>query len=68
MEVKGVTLGGGRRGHVPRRAHGRGIKHLHGLARASETGYLACVLFVIQMKGVHRFTPNYATHAAFGRP
>lgn len=66
MEVKGVTLEEDGVAMFPDAPTERGIKHLHGLARASETGYLACVLFVIQMKGVHRFTPNYATHAAFG--
>lgn len=66
MEVKGVTLEEDGVAMFPDAPTERGIKHLHGLARASETGYLACVLFVIQMKGVHRFTPNYATHAPFG--
>lgn len=66
MEVKGVTLEENGVAMFPDAPTERGIKHLNGLARASEAGYLACVLFVIQMKGIHRFTPNYATHAAFG--
>mgnify|MGYP002520035052 CR=1 FL=1 len=32
----------------------------------SRKGYEAYVLFVIQMKGIHTFTPNDSTHKAFG--
>ena len=34
---------------------------------AAEEGYGAFVLFVIQMKGVHTFSPNDLTHPDFGR-
>jgi len=44
----------------------RGIKHLEHLADAAENGYSAFVLFVIQGKGAETFSPNYATHRAFG--
>ena len=43
----------------------RGIKHLDELAQAVRYGYAAAVIFVIQMRGVTRFTPNRRTHAAF---
>ena len=35
------------------------------LAEAAEAGYEAYVLFLIQMKGCGRFTPNDATDGAF---
>ena len=44
----------------------RGVKHLRGLARAVEQGYRAAVFFVVQMKGPKSFSPNDATHPAFG--
>ncbi|MBS6954099.1 MAG: DNA/RNA nuclease SfsA [Enterocloster asparagiformis] len=66
MEVKGVTLEENGVAMFPDAPTERGIKHLNGLARAVQEGYLAYALFVIQMKGVHLFTPNAATHPAFG--
>ena len=33
---------------------------------AKKQGYLASIIFVIQMKGVHKFMPNMETHPAFG--
>lgn len=66
MEVKGVTLEENGVAMFPDAPTERGIKHLNGLARAVREGYLAYALFVIQMKGVHVFTPNDTTHPAFG--
>ena len=42
------------------------MKHVHELIRCHEDGYEAGILFVIQMKGVHRMEPNDRTHLAFG--
>ena len=66
MEVKGVTLEDQGVAMFPDAPTQRGIKHLEGLIRARRQGYECWVLFVIQMKGVHVFTPNTATHPAFG--
>ena len=44
----------------------RGVKHIHELQRAVREGLGATLFFVIQMHGVDRFSPNDATHPAFG--
>ena len=66
MEVKGVTLEEHGLAMFPDAPTERGVKHLKGLIRAHEEGYEAYVLFLIQMKGIHGFTPNDITHPAFG--
>lgn len=66
MEVKGVTLEQDGMARFPDAPTQRGIKHLEELIRAVQAGYEAYVLFVIQMKGVHTFSPNDDTHPAFG--
>ncbi len=66
MEVKGVTLEENGAARFPDAPTERGVKHLHGLIRALDEGYLAYVLFVIQMKGMKSFSPNDQTHPAFG--
>lgn len=65
MEVKGVTLENGGIARFPDAPTERGVKHLHELVHAAREGYEACVLFVIQMKGVHVFQPNTDTHPEF---
>lgn len=67
MEVKGVTLEIDGTAMFPDAPTERGVKHLLELERAADEGYGAYVLFVIQMKGVHVFTPNQTTHPAFGK-
>lgn len=66
VEVKGVTLE--REGHAffPDAPTERGIKHLHSLMRCVAEGHRAMALFVIQMQGVHTFSPHDAMHPAFG--
>lgn len=66
MEVKGVTLEEEMIARFPDAPTERGIKHIHELIEAHKNGYEANILFVIQMKGVDHFEPNYRTHAAFG--
>ena len=66
MEVKGVTLEEANVARFPDAPTERGIKHIHELIEAHKNGYEANILFVIQMKGVDYFEPNYRTHAAFG--
>lgn len=65
LEVKGVTLE--QEGVVlfPDAPTERGLKHLRGLAASRAEGYEAAVLFVVQMQGPRRFTPNRATDPAF---
>jgi len=65
VEVKGVTLE--REGHAlfPDAPTERGVKHLRELISARQAGHGAAVLFLIQMKGIHTFSPNESTHPAF---
>lgn len=67
VEVKGVTLEDHGVVLFPDAPTERGVKHLHGLARAAQRGFRACAFFVVQMKGPTRFRPNDATHPAFGQ-
>lgn len=67
MEVKGVTLEENGVVLFPDAPTQRGVKHLRELCRSLEKGYHACVLFVVQMKGVDYFTPNRATHPEFAQ-
>ena len=66
VEVKGVTLE--REGEVlfPDAPTERGVKHLEELIACQAEGYEAAVCFVIQMSGMRDFSPNDATHPAFG--
>lgn len=59
IEVKGVTLENGNIVSFPDAPTLRGTKHLGELMRAVEEGYKAYVLFVVQMKNVLWFEPNY---------
>jgi sugar fermentation stimulation protein A len=66
VEVKGVTLEEDGVVMFPDAPTERGLKHLNELADCIEEGYDAYVCFVIQMKDVLYFTPNYITHKEFG--
>ena len=66
LEVKGVTLENDGVASFPDAPTERGIKHINELVSAIKEGYEAYILFVIQMKGVYKFTPNDITHKAFG--
>jgi len=66
IEVKGVTLEQDGIARFPDAPTERGIKHLVELAESIKDGYEAHVVFIIQMKGIGRFEPNYTTHAEFG--
>ena len=65
VEVKGVTLEREGTAMFPDAPTERGRKHLLELAQAAEAGYEAYVLFLVQMKGCRRFTPNRETDPAF---
>ena len=66
IEVKGVTLEENGVALFPDAPTERGVKHLNELAKCVADGNGAYVVFVVQMKGVSHFMPNYKTHAAFG--
>lgn len=64
-EVKGVTLEKDGVAMFPDAPTERGVKHLYELCECVKSGFEAYIVFVVQMKGVHTFTPNRQTHAAF---
>jgi len=66
VEVKGVTLEEDGVARFPDAPTERGVKHLRELISAVEAGYDAYAVFVIQMKGVLHFEPNWDMHAEFG--
>ncbi len=66
-EVKGVTLEQEGLALFPDAPTERGVKHLRELIQCKEKGYEAWVIFIIQMKGVHSFSPNFATHLEFAK-
>lgn len=66
IEVKGVTLEKDGVAMFPDAPTLRGVKHIKELTGCLSEGYRAMILFIIQMKGVRLFIPNYETHAYFG--
>ena len=66
LEVKGCTLEKDGVALFPDAPTERGVKHLHELAHCIGEGFEAYVWFVIQMKGISRFSPNDQTRPAFG--
>lgn len=66
VEVKGVTLERDGLALFPDAPTERGLKHAGELMKCVAAGYEAYIFFVIQMKGVRRFTPNFETDPAFG--
>ena len=59
MEVKGVTLEEKGVALFPDAPTERGIKHIQELEQAVLEGYEAYIFFIIQMKGIKYFSPNY---------
>ena len=66
-EVKGVTLEQEGLALFPDAPTERGVKHLRELIQCREQGFEAWVIFIIQMKGVHSFSPNESTHPQFAQ-
>ena len=66
LEVKGCTLEREGHAYVPDAPTERGVKHLRELTELRRQGRCAAVLFLVQMKGVHAFSPNDGTDPAFG--
>ncbi len=65
IEVKGVTLEEDGIVRFPDAPSDRAVKHIEELMAAKEAGYQVFVVFVIQMKSVRYFVPNWDTHRAF---
>lgn len=65
IEIKGCTLEEGGTALFPDAPTQRGVKHLKELKKAAESGYLAAVFILVQMKGVSLFRPNIKTHREF---
>ncbi len=65
VEVKGVTLERAGVALFPDAPTERGVKHLRELCECVKQGYEAYIVFVVQMKGVHSFSPNRDTHKEF---
>lgn len=66
LEIKGVTLEEGGVAKFPDAPTKRGLKHIRELIEATSAGFLAYVIFVVQMKGISYMTTNDETHEAFG--
>lgn len=67
IEVKGVTLEEGGVARFPDAPTQRGVKHIMELVKARQDGYLAYLIFAIQMKGIRYMEPNDLTHPEFGQ-
>ncbi len=65
IEVKGVTLENDGVVCFPDAPSERAVKHVEELIAAKEAGHRVFVIFVIQMKDVRYFIPNWETHPAF---
>ncbi len=66
IEVKGVTLERDNIAAFPDAPSMRALKHVEELIRAHEQGYDACLIFVVQLKGIRYVEPNWDTQPAFG--
>ena len=65
VEVKGVTLEADDVAYFPDAPTERGTRHLLELKQAKEDGFLAFVLFVVQMENIEHLEPNRETDPAF---
>ncbi len=66
LEVKGCTLERDGIAYFPDAPTERGVKHIKELTALARAGTPACILFIIQMKGVTTLHPNDETHREFG--
>lgn len=66
IEVKGCTLENDGLAMFPDAPTQRGLRHVRHLTKLKQGGARCIVLIVIQMKGMHTFSPNWDTHAEFG--
>ena len=66
IEVKCVTLEVDGIARFPDAPTSRGVKHIEELCQSVKEGYEAYIIFVIQMKGIIQFEPNYMRQEEFG--
>ncbi|MDO4518204.1 MAG: DNA/RNA nuclease SfsA [Bacillota bacterium] len=66
IEVKGVTLEFNGFARFPDAPTERGLKHVKEMMEVVQAGYKGYIVFVVQMKGMYGFGPNYETHPEFG--
>ncbi|HEX3031659.1 MAG TPA: DNA/RNA nuclease SfsA [Bacillota bacterium] len=67
IEVKGVTLEQEGQVLFPDAPTIRGTRHVREMMSAVDQGYLGCIFFLIQMKGVSHFTPNQLMDPPFAQ-
>lgn len=67
MEVKGVTLEQDNLVSFPDAPSERAVKHVEELIQAKQEGYESYILFVVQMKDVLSFSPNWEMQPEFGK-
>ena len=67
LEVKGVTLEENGTALFPDAPTERGVRHLRELTSLARAGFGAWILFLIQMKGMRVFRPNWTMHEEFAR-
>ena len=67
IEVKGVTLENDGVARFPDAPTTRGARHIRELIACKEAGLGAHLVFVVQMPGISRLEPNYATDPDFAR-
>lgn len=65
IEVKGVTLEENGIAKFPDAPTQRGTKHIREMINAVKEGYRGYILFVIQLKGVNSFMPNFEMDRKF---
>ncbi|MDA3128811.1 DNA/RNA nuclease SfsA [Aliibacillus thermotolerans] len=65
IEVKGVTLEKKGVAMFPDAPTIRGTKHLVELMKATEKGYTATIIFLLQMANCHTFMPNHEMDQSF---
>ena len=65
VEVKGVTLENDGVVSFPDAPTERGVKHINELVSCIENGFEAYIIFVVQMKDIHRFEANEEHHKEF---
>lgn len=65
IEVKGVTLEREGVAMFPDAPTARGSKHVLELVEATQKGYQCSILFLVQLKGCRKFTPNREMDPAF---
>lgn len=58
VEVKGVTLESNGLSLFPDAPTERGTKHIKEMIKAIEKGYKGYIFFLVQIKGIKKFTPN----------